>query len=324
MSGVTTKVLRFIDEQCFDIGFHVAFYFADSSILVLKMVGPPHEILHSDLTEYVKDWARSAGLSKELAGVYAARYHAISDASNHRSITASNTVLGTQQHQEQQHTTNSNSDRSLTMHITSSKEADAAFRPRTTRPGFDDPPTLVIEAGDISSTGTLRVAAQWWLQNSGGAVKAVLLPELDCSKQAIAIELWKDRGSFPTEAIIPPLTPSASAAPRASKMAVVPVLVKRVEIATEEKLGNAATAKAGGMPSLLGGGNAGTQKEDYKVVVTEGGVADDKDKSMSIAFRDIFLREPASRAEVDFVLTESDLQEFAFIFWKGDLVNKTP
>ena len=76
---------------------------------------------------------------------------------------------------------------------TSSKEGDTAYRPFPAR-GLDDWPTIVIEAGVSESLSRLRVDANWWLINSGGDVRIVVIISLrvvQLALQSIQIEKWE-------------------------------------------------------------------------------------------------------------------------------------
>jgi len=71
-----------------------------------------------------------------------------------------------------------------------SKEAHSAFKPKSSRPRGTDWPTLVIETGVPETLDRLRVDAHWWLTNSLGAVKIVLLFSITEVDHTILIEKW--------------------------------------------------------------------------------------------------------------------------------------
>ena len=75
--------------------------------------------------------------------------------------------------------------------ILSRKEVDSAFKPPLSRPNKTDWPTLVIECGVSESIACLRIDSAWWLENSGGQVKTVLLFSVSESKRKIHIEQWE-------------------------------------------------------------------------------------------------------------------------------------
>ncbi|KAG0633185.1 hypothetical protein HOY80DRAFT_993092 [Tuber brumale] len=72
--------------------------------------------------------------------------------------------------------------------IASSKEADMAFKPQSSRPNKTDWPTIVIECGVVENLERLRVDCHWWLANSVGAVKIVLLICVDERNRKIHLE----------------------------------------------------------------------------------------------------------------------------------------
>ena len=70
----------------------------------------------------------------------------------------------------------------------SSKEADTAFRP-ISRP-IGGWPTIVFESGLSEGLARLRVDARWWLINSGGDVKIVLIISVQPEQTRLLIEKW--------------------------------------------------------------------------------------------------------------------------------------
>jgi len=73
----------------------------------------------------------------------------------------------------------------------SEKEADCSWRPWTTRPLIPDWPTLVIESGISQSRDRLVADAHWWLENSGGQVKIVLVISFSQSEKEIRLQQWE-------------------------------------------------------------------------------------------------------------------------------------
>jgi hypothetical protein len=73
----------------------------------------------------------------------------------------------------------------------SSKEADTVFKPATVRPNRTDWPTIVLEAG--VSLPQLKNYAKWWLSNSGGQVRIVLIFSIKRGIRTIEIEKWENR-----------------------------------------------------------------------------------------------------------------------------------
>ncbi|KAI5796230.1 hypothetical protein DFH27DRAFT_109369 [Peziza echinospora] len=70
-----------------------------------------------------------------------------------------------------------------------SKEGDGALRP-SSRLG-DSFPSLVLEVGYSESLSALRIDAQWWLLNSGGQTKLVLILRLKRDPFSLRIEKWE-------------------------------------------------------------------------------------------------------------------------------------
>ena len=81
------------------------------------------------------------------------------------------------------------------------KEADSCWRPVATRPNPLDWPTLVFEVGVSETLRKLRNDAQWWLANSQGRVKIVLLFKIDRVARTIHIEKWECIPVTPTYAL---------------------------------------------------------------------------------------------------------------------------
>lgn len=71
-----------------------------------------------------------------------------------------------------------------------SKEADASMKPIPSRRLATDWPTLVFESGLSESLRRLRIDAQWWLTNSSGQVKIVVIIDIDSYTQKLHIEQW--------------------------------------------------------------------------------------------------------------------------------------
>jgi hypothetical protein len=71
----------------------------------------------------------------------------------------------------------------------SSKEGDSAYKPLCRSRG-NDWPTLVIEAGYSEIHTKLRADAEWWLINSGGYVKIVIVIWIEPALRSLLIEQW--------------------------------------------------------------------------------------------------------------------------------------
>lgn len=74
-----------------------------------------------------------------------------------------------------------------------SKEGDSAFKPLSIRPNGADWPTIAIEAGWSESLAQLRQDAHFWLENSGGDVKIILLFSISRTARTMIIEKWENR-----------------------------------------------------------------------------------------------------------------------------------
>ena len=70
-----------------------------------------------------------------------------------------------------------------------SKESDSSYAPNPPQSKW---PTFVIEAGVSETLLRLRVDAQWWLSNSDGLVKIVMLLEINRPRKEIRIEQWEN------------------------------------------------------------------------------------------------------------------------------------
>jgi hypothetical protein len=71
----------------------------------------------------------------------------------------------------------------------SSKEGDSTYKPKC-RPREDDWPTIVFEAGLSESLTSLRTDARWWLTNSKGEVKIVIVISIMPAEKSLRIEQW--------------------------------------------------------------------------------------------------------------------------------------
>lgn len=73
----------------------------------------------------------------------------------------------------------------------SSKKADEAYKPLSTRGLIGDWPMMVIGSGLSESLNQLRTDARWWLIELGGQVKIVLLLSVKPALSVIHIEKWE-------------------------------------------------------------------------------------------------------------------------------------
>ncbi|CUS12168.1 unnamed protein product, partial [Tuber aestivum] len=72
-----------------------------------------------------------------------------------------------------------------------SKEPDSAFIPKSSRPGPGHWPTVVIDCGVSEGLTQLKTDACWWLNNSSGDVKIVLIFSIKPVIKKIHIEKWE-------------------------------------------------------------------------------------------------------------------------------------
>jgi hypothetical protein len=84
------------------------------------------------------------------------------------------------------------------------KEPDSCWRPLAARPNKQDWPTLVFEVGVSETLRKLRNDAQWWLANSQGRVRIVLLIKINREARTIHIEKWECRPAAHAYANRPP------------------------------------------------------------------------------------------------------------------------
>jgi hypothetical protein len=73
------------------------------------------------------------------------------------------------------------------------KEPDSCWRPLAARPNKQDWPTLVFEVGVSETLRKLRNDARWWLANSQGRVRIVLLIKIYRVARTIHMEKWECR-----------------------------------------------------------------------------------------------------------------------------------
>ncbi|KAG0638774.1 hypothetical protein HOY80DRAFT_905877 [Tuber brumale] len=71
------------------------------------------------------------------------------------------------------------------------KEGDSTFCPFELRQPPQSWPTLVVESGASQSLGRLVVDSHWWLENSGGDVKIVILISVSETTRHIHFEKWE-------------------------------------------------------------------------------------------------------------------------------------
>jgi hypothetical protein len=154
-------------------------HYTDTNLLIIKLMpSVPHEEAHLCLAGELPLRAQAMGVHKrELRPVGASRFRGNS----------------------------------------SSKEGDSAYKPRSTRIRNTYWPTIVFEAGLSESLGQLRLDANWWLRNSEGDVKIVVIISLQKALSRVSIEKWE-------------LTPSNPARPRTRANQETPTRVQEITI----------------------------------------------------------------------------------------------
>jgi len=133
---------------------HATRHHPDGQLLIVgAMLSTVHETLHAILNREIMFKARDMGLGQELKLVGGSRYNG----------------------------------------QYSAKEADSALKPTSLRRGKDAWLTIVLEVGVSEGLMRLRTDARWWLSNSGGEVKIVVLLCFYRNARTILMEVWQMR-----------------------------------------------------------------------------------------------------------------------------------
>ncbi|OCK87189.1 uncharacterized protein K441DRAFT_671108 [Cenococcum geophilum 1.58] len=171
LQPVTEDDLAEIEEKRHIIGRGLRFtHCADINILIIKVPTPEHEAVTRTFSYNFIDQIRPMGLTEldDLKDMGATKYRGTS----------------------------------------TSKEPDSCWRPLAVRPNRLDWPTLIFEVGVSETLRKLRMDARWWLANSRGDVKIVLLFKVNRAARTIHIEKWECRPAALTRATrsnLPPL-----------------------------------------------------------------------------------------------------------------------
>jgi hypothetical protein len=153
---VTEDDLAEIEDKRYTIGRGLRFtYCTDINTLIIKVPSPEHEAVTRTFTHDFMDQIRPMGLTElgDLKDMGATTYRGTS----------------------------------------TKKEPDSCWRPLAARPNKQDWPTLVFEVGVSETLRKLRMDARWWLANSQGHVKIVLLFKISRATRTIQIEKWECR-----------------------------------------------------------------------------------------------------------------------------------
>ena len=128
-------------------------HYVDWDILILKVPTTEHETAHRNFGKELIVRAAGMGLKREFSDVGASKFKV----------------------------------------RRASKEGDTAFKPKSIRPHKADWPAIVIEAGWSESLQKLRQDAHFWLEDSRGNVKIVLLFSIGRRSRTMIIEKWENR-----------------------------------------------------------------------------------------------------------------------------------
>jgi hypothetical protein len=144
-------------------------HYTDIDLLIVKLPSAVHERAHGNLAEKLCLKAERMGIHEdELDYVGATRFHG----------------------------------------RRSSKEGDSTYRPHSFRPNETNWPTIVIESGVSESLRRLRFDASWWLTESGGDVKIVIIISIQRVQNAqsrLQMEKWEHA---PSRRLLPLKTPN--------------------------------------------------------------------------------------------------------------------
>ncbi|KAK3940458.1 hypothetical protein QBC46DRAFT_125929 [Diplogelasinospora grovesii] len=164
-------------------------------------------------------------------------------------------------------------------------EGDSSGCPISQRPGGQDWPTLVIEAGYSQSLEGLRADMQWWFSASNHQVKIVLLVKLDQSRGEIILEKWQEV-SAPPPPRQGPITRAAAAATQLQPSRDQLIAITRAPGITNTH------------PNRF---------NPTSYIVTSG--------ALRLEFEHLFLRPPGP-GEADIIISMLQLQKFAENVWR--------
>ena len=152
--GVTSDVLSIIDENRYKFPIMRMDHDLPSQNLIIKLVGPRHEIAASEFQGEFLEQCRMIGISR------------------HDFF-----FIG--------------SGRMASRHSNRSKEPDGALRPKNTRQYASCFPTLVVEVGRSESLGQLRNDAHFWLTHTDQEVHVVILIHIRADNRQLHLEHWE-------------------------------------------------------------------------------------------------------------------------------------
>jgi hypothetical protein len=234
-----------IDDARHKIGKIRMTYYSDLHLLIVKIPSAAHEAAASNIGNEVLVELRVMGIGRyEFWSVNSQRYQA----------------------------------------VTSSNEADIAYKPSSFRRGETAWPTLVFEVGVSESPRGLRFDARWWLRESGGDVKIVILIHIHRGQKRLHIEKWE-------LAPAPPPLPT-----RANPNPAPPALRPPIPTKTREITIVPVTIT----PNTVAGPPFNTTGAP-----------------LTLEFHKLLLRPANPPREADIIFTAQALEDFATFFWRN-------
>lgn len=149
--GVPSSDFQKLDDETCLIGARLQYDFDTEDLIVKLMPGLEHELVHTQFMRKLDKKLSAMGLSDEAV-----------------SFVGSATYIGNSR----------------------AKQGDAGIRPVAMR-NRDEWPTVVVECGISESLARLRIDAHWWIANSAGDVKVVIIVALDVATRNFVIEKWQ-------------------------------------------------------------------------------------------------------------------------------------
>ncbi|KIX00327.1 uncharacterized protein Z518_10466 [Rhinocladiella mackenziei CBS 650.93] len=169
----------------------------------------------------------------------------------------------------------------------SSKEGDAANKPRS-RSQETDWPTIVFESGLSETLARLRHDAGWWLANSEGSVKIVIIISITPEEKRLQVEKWCLSQATTQR-------PTTRAHPNPSPL--VPTRMQEITITQNPTSTTNSTAQPGT-----------TIQQSTATSCTVAGAP------LILEFEKLLLRAPVP-PEDNVILTATDLSDWANDFW---------
>jgi hypothetical protein len=204
----------------------------------------------------------------------------------------------------------------------SSKEGDSGYKPSSRKDGTDWP-TIMIESGFSESLRHLRNDAKWWLTNSQGEVKIVVIISIQPVDKKLHLETWEltlPHEGRPVTRSTQAYTPNHPATQTTSISSAAPN-----NPATGTKSNSPAAPND---PAAQTTSNSLAVPNDPTTQTTSNGMVPTRTQEISIqaggavtgaplilGFQNIFLR-PAIAPESDIIFCKEDLEGWAEAFWE--------